>query len=530
MRVQKKIITIIEPDAVTFTNSVVDATCNGGADGRINITGQGGSKTGYQTAIDGGAYEDKLNLTSLVAGEYTVKVKDSEDCESAEKIITIIEPDAVTFTNSVVDATCNGGADGRINITGQGGSKTGYQTAIDGGAYEDKLNLTSLVAGEYTVKVKDSEDCESAEKIITIIEPDAVTFTNSVVDATCNGGADGRINITGQGGSKTGYQTSIDGGAYEDKLSLTNLVAGIYAVKVKDSNGCESAEKIITIIEPDAVTFTNSVVDATCNGGADGRINITGQGGSKTGYQTAIDGGAYEDKLNLTSLVAGEYTVKVKDSEDCESAEKIITIIEPDAVTFTNSVVDATCNGGADGRINITGQGGSKTGYQTSIDGGAYEDKLSLTSLVAGEYKVKMKDSNGCESAEETIVITEPSAVTFTTSQTNVKLEGGSDGSINITSQAGGSGTGYQTSINGGAYEDKLSLTNLVAGEYKVKVKDSEGCESAEKEIIINGENWEDIFSSKIYHKATIPLTFDIDFELYRVDIQIINIFGNVMV
>ena len=554
---EKRIITIIEPDAVTFTNSVVDATCNGGADGRINITGQGGSKTGYQTAIDGGAYEDKLNLTSLVAGEYTIKVKDSDGCESAEKTITITEPSAVTFTNSVGSPKCKGSSDGRINITSPaGGSGTGYTTAIDGGAYEDKLSLTNLVAGIYAVKIKDSNGCESTEKIITIIEPDAVTFTSGKVDAKCNGSTDGRINITGQGGSGTGYTPVVNG---VPNGSLTNLGVGTYKVKVKDSKGCESTEKSITIgTLPNSLTFTNSVVSPKCNGGTDGRINITSrQGGSGTGYTiivnefnngslTNLTAGEYKIKVSdskgcvsavktititepdieeitftigkvdakckgssdgrinitnqaggngtgyttvvngvpngsLTNLRAGTYRVKVKDSEGNESAEKTITITEPSAVTFTNSVGSPKCKGSSDGRINITSPaGGSGTGYTTAIDGGAYEDKLSLTNLVAGIYAVKIKDSNGCESTEKIITIIEPDAVTFTNSVVDATCNGGADGRINITGQ-GGSKTGYQTSIDGGAYEDKLSLTTLVAGEYTVKIKDSDGCESAEK-------------------------------------------------
>ena len=67
------------------------------------------------------------------------------------------------------------------------------------------------------------------------------------------------------------------------------------------------------------------------------------------------------------------------------------------------------------------------------------------------------------------LTITQPAVLSATVAKTNVSCFGGSDGTITITSPAGGYGT-YEYSINGGgSWQASGNFTALVPGNYNVR-------------------------------------------------------------
>ena len=463
----EKIANITEPDSVLFNIDVVEnITCKGMSNGNIRIKNILGGNGSYAIVING---DYNKNLTNLDTGEYKIKVIDIKGCESTEDTIIITEPDSINFNiDEVVNVTCKGGTDGSISIKDTVGGNGGYEIAING-AYNE--SLIELDTGEYRIKIRDSVGCESAEKIANITEPDSINFNiDEVVNITCKGGTDGSISIKDTVGGNGGYEIAING-AYNE--SLTELDTGEYRIKISDSVGCESAEDTIIITEPDSINFNIDVVEnITCKGGKDGSIFIKNILGGNGGYAIVING---DYNKNLTNLDTGEYKIKVRDIKGCESTEDTIIITEPDSINFNINVVEnITCKGMSNGNIRIKNILGGNGSYAIVING---DYNKNLTNLDTGEYKIKVRDIKGCESTEDTIIITEPDSINFNIDEVvNVTCKGGIDGSISIKDTVGGNG-GYEIAING-AYNE--SLTELYTGEYRIKISDSVGCESAE--------------------------------------------------
>lgn len=73
-----------------------------------------------------------------------------------------------------------------------------------------------------------------------ITAPSPVTFSTTYADVSCNGIANGSINISASGGTPP-YSYFLDNAAaipFTSPLTITNLSAAIHTIKVTDTNGC----------------------------------------------------------------------------------------------------------------------------------------------------------------------------------------------------------------------------------------------------------------------------------------------------
>jgi N-acetylneuraminic acid mutarotase len=153
-------------------------------------------------------------------------------------------------------------------------------------------------------------------------------------------------------------------------------------------------------------------------------------------------------------------------------------------LSFTFSKLDIQCNGANNGLISITAKGGTGP-YQYSIDNGvSYQSSNSFTNLAPNTYTIKVTDVNTCVSNILTSTVTQPIAISFTTTQVNVKCFGGNTGSIAV-SASGGTGILQYSKDNGTTWQSSNSFLNLIANSYDIKVKDANNCISALQTISI---------------------------------------------
>ncbi len=456
---------ITEPASLEiFFAAVSHVKCNGFSDGAIDMTPSGGTGT-YSFEWNQGAFTE--DISALSAGIYTVSVTDANNC-IATGDTTITEPDALEIDFAAVNAiTCNGFNDGIINITPSGGTGAYSFQWNQGSISED---LSALSAGPYTVSVTDANNClVQGDTIIT--EPDALVLDfTSVNSITCNGFSDGVIDVTPSGG--TGAYTFLwnQGAVTED---LSGLDEGSYTLSLTDANNCVVvADTVVT--EPDvvAVDFT-TVNPITCFGLADGIIDITPSGG--TGSFTFLwnDGTVSED---LSGLDDGNYTVSVTDDNNCLAvADTIIT--EPPLVALDFiSVTPITCNGFADGSINITPSGGTGTFSFQWSDGTLTED---ISGLDAGVYSISVSDINNCFAEGDTL-ITEPDAIVINLDTQDANAA--PDGEASVT-PVGGTGSFSFLWSNGATTS---LITGLLPGNYTITVTDDNLCTVTEVATINN--------------------------------------------
>jgi gliding motility-associated-like protein len=176
----------------------------------------------------------------LAPGEYRVTVADGNGCESSGKY-NITNPTAITADiESMINVTCAGNEDGRLTIQATGGTGD-LAYSIDGGnSYRLTAVFDTLAAGDYTVMVKDSNDCEVSLDEVTLRSPSAIILDyDASAEASANmPSGDAEIIVKGGSGS---YEYSVDGGnTWQDDKVFTDLsLKGFYDLVVQDQNGCQ---------------------------------------------------------------------------------------------------------------------------------------------------------------------------------------------------------------------------------------------------------------------------------------------------
>ena len=178
------------------------------------------------------------------------------------------------------------------------------------------------------------------------------------------------------------------------------------------------------------------------------------------------------DSLNNT-LSAGIQTCTITDLNNCTISESI-TISEPSALNFSISTTNILCNGGNNGTAEITNISGGNSPYLTNWFG------VDTTSLSAGTYSYHVLDNNGCIDSGS-VTITEPLAISVSSSTTDVLCNGENSGTAEITNISGGT-LPYSTNWFG------VDTTSLSAGNYSYQVVDFNLC-SINGSVSINQPN-----------------------------------------
>ncbi len=461
--------------APTVTATAVDATCNS-SDGSITAVGSGGSGSGYQYSIDGGAnFQGSGSFTSLAPGTYTIIIEDSNGCQGQTTVTVNANNSPITVNATPTDENC-GQADGTITITAAGATQFSINAGI---TFQASNSFTGLTAGTYDVVVEDANGCTGTTTVTVNGSNNSPTITNTAsTDENC-GGSDGTITITATGGTGT-LEYSIDGTNFQASNTFTNLSAGTYTVYVQDVNGCQGTD-MATIVNVGGPVITNvAATDVTCNGAGDGTITVTATTGSGT-LTYSLDGTNFTGSNTFTGLGANTYTVYV-DNGACVTTDGPHIINEPTAVTHTATVTNAGCTN--NGQIVVSASGGTGS-YQYSIDGGSnYQTSGTFTGLAAQSYQVLAMDSDGCVSviSTETVGSLPPLVATAAGADESCNA---SNGSISI-SATGGDGN-YQYSINGGSsYQSSGTFVGLSANSYNIMVIDNSGCSDAQVVTINN--------------------------------------------
>jgi gliding motility-associated-like protein len=463
--------TITQPAAAlaVSVSSATNVSCFGGNNGAINVTATGGT-TAYTYNWNGGVTTQ--NRSNLTAGTYNLTVTDARSC-SATTSAVITQPAtalAVSISSST-NVSCFGGNDGAINVTATGGTGA-YTYNWNGGVTTQ--NRSNLAAGTYNLTVTDANSC-SATTSATITQPAAAlaVAVSSATNVSCFGGNNGAINVTATGGT-TAYTYNWNGGVTTQ--NRTNLTAGTYILTVTDARSCSATASAVITQPATSLAITSSTTNLSCNGGNNGSINITANGGAAPYTYNWGGGVTTEDR---TALAAGTYTVTVLDANSC-SATSANTIIQPPVLGGTiSSISNVLCFGGYNGAVSVTATGGS--GAYTYNWGNGITTP-GRTGLVAGSYTVTITDANAC-TAVVAANITQPVAPlsTSVSSLNNVSCFGGSNGTVNVIS-TGGSGNYTYSWGNGSTTQ---SLSGVAAGNYNVTVTDANACTASASATIV---------------------------------------------
>jgi gliding motility-associated-like protein len=459
--------TIGAPTAISITQfNSTDVNCKGGNDGTASILPTGGTPTTGYTYQWSGSASTGPNVNDLSAGIQYVTISDANGCQLVDTF-TIDEPlIGLSGYVTMTPALCNGQNSGILTATISGG--TGFYT-YNWSSGATTMVSDSLVAGTYTVTVTDGNGCNlTFTEVVTEASP--IQVTASVLNnVACDGALTGQAQATNATGGTAPYSYVWSDGTGQTGLVATGLGAGVITVIATDANTC-TATASVTITEPVATTLTENIVDVSCNGLSDGSITITGANKTIVSY---VWSNSVVGNTN-SNLAAGTYTVTVTDSDLC-TAVFAYTVEESDAMQIelmeSNSIA---CYGDTTAQLEATVSGG-RPAYSYAWNNGA--TTMVNSNLGAGTYTVTVTDNRGCM-VDATLLIEEPSELIVTGLGTQVLCTGDANGTITVNGQGGTVNIGnLEYSIDGGSnWQTGNIFTSLTAGDYRIQVRDENGC------------------------------------------------------
>lgn len=457
-----------QPDPVTFTTQITNATCNSAANGEINFTSvAGGTTGGYAYSINNGAtFSSSPNFSGLLAGTYNLVVRDINNCEGYNQV-TISEPSSISIATNPSNLTCSNNNSGFILVDAFG-SNGGFDFTLNGVSNGTSL-FPNLSAGAYNLKATDQFGCSDSIEVV-LTEPLPVDITGSSIDALCFGSCDGSISVSGTGGTGS-YLFTQDFITMNTTGLFVNECSGLKMVYVEDQNGCQDSIQFL-LSEPTAITLGVVVSPSTCSQ-SNGSVTINASGGTGTLEYSLDDGVTFTTSNSFTLVSSGIYNVVVEDVNECQTSTTatVIDLISPNITGIT--VENPSCHAMCDGSIVITSAGG--TGLISYRINGVIQPTGTFTNLCAGTYTVEVVDINGCFDSE-TIVLTEPDPLVFDVSSFNLTCFENFSGSISMVNASGGTQPYYYSFDNGTSYGTSNVASNLASGNYTLILKDQNNC------------------------------------------------------
>jgi len=254
--------------------------------------------------------QSSLNLSSLVAGNYTLYATDAAGCiDSLGPIpITTTPGSNIDTTNMVITpVACNGALGSITGITATGNGLTylwNNQVAT--------ANNPNVSAGAYQLTVTDVNNCTATLNVNVPQNFPVVLNENAIVltQPTClqNGSISG---IVATGGTNN-YTFQWTPGN-QNTLNLSNLGPGTYYLLVTDANGCSDTSNSFTLNPPtypianftftpqdpdvnETVTFTNASSNYTI-----AQWNLNGTNYFTATWDSSFSAGVYPISLTVTN-------------------------------------------------------------------------------------------------------------------------------------------------------------------------------------------------------------------------------------
>ncbi|MBN4065710.1 M4 family metallopeptidase [Candidatus Amoebophilus asiaticus] len=486
----------------TATITIDSVLCN-------NVTLSAGAANSYLWSTG----DSSQSITVNTSANYSVTVSDTINC-SATVDTNISVSSGLTLFTGKTDATC-GDANGTAIVSVTGGSV--YTYSWSNGATTNNLN--NLIAGLYTITVKDENGCTelSAFAINDISGPSIIV--NDQADVTCFGMNDGSLVVSISGGSSPVNYYWSNG---DSSTALSNLAPGSYTITVIDENACADIN-VLVINEPAQLASSVNKTDNTCYSSCDGTTDLTITGGITPYVFWWNNGVNTEDQ---SGLCAGTYTVTIDDVNGCSIMDTVV-ILEPTMISTSKLSNDVSCNGAGDGNIDLSVVGGS-TPY--SFNWSNNQTTEDISSLSGGMYVVTITDNDGCIVIDNTI-ISEPDSLTLFMSSTP-ETQNNNDGTATV-SVTGGT-TPYFYKWDDPQSQTTSTATNLSSGNYLVNVTDNNGCSASATVNVSKIEGVADIISSglvQIYpNPSSGKITIEIPGQAWDdAEIVIYNILGELM-
>lgn len=468
-------VTITEPTSLVVTSAVATNVNCKNDNSQITVVATGGTMNyTYGALVAGSTSTPVYSSSNLVAVDtnnatdlsWDVYVKDANGCVA---IVTVpVAIDNLPTVTASVNNQCTGSG-GNFTITAVGTGLAPLTYSINGTTFQTSATFT-VAPNPYTITVKDKNGCTAQTLSPIVVYPEMTVTAVLTKDNTClPAPTDASMSITVAGGKAPfGYRIKIGAGTYSGSpiafggtsFTYTTSAANTFQFEITDTNGCKKESNIITtnsIVYP-VITSINKIQDIYCNGEASGSIKVNIDASKGMGpFTYSIDGLTFQASNVFSGLLAGTYTVIVKDSKGCTNS-KPITIGQPNALNYTLEPTDIQCSGPPPsttlGSITVnvgSGLGGTAPytyiltnnfGDPTQTVTNATGTNYTFLGLNFGTYTVSVIDANGC-TLKKNMQVTSPPDDLIISIQSTASCASGGTVTVTASGPLLGSGPFY---------------------------------------------------------------------------------------
>jgi len=395
----------VNPPSVGGTVSGGTTVCSGTNSGNLTLAGHTGSITRWEYSTDAGvtwtnivnttATQAYLNLTATRWFRARVTSTGCAGVYSTPDSI-VVSPVSVGGTITSAATVCTGANSGTLTLAGNIGTVQYWEFSIDGGTtYTPIVNTTNSQAylnltqtRIYRANVKSGACVAVNSGTVTItVSPTSVGGITTMNDTVCSGSNSGTITLSGQTGTITNWQSSIDGITWTNIANTTtsqsylNVVATTYYQANVTSGACPATLSSIDTITIDVPTLGGTVSASAnvCYGNNGDTLFLTGQTGSVIRWEYSTDGGVNWVAISNTTpmyiysniIITTVYRVVVQNGF-CASVNSSTAVLTVDQVSVGGTISGSTtvCGGANSGTLNLFGYVGSVQSWESSTDGG----------------------------------------------------------------------------------------------------------------------------------------------------------------
>lgn len=544
-------------ESIPVQSQVVDNLCFGDELGAIILNINSPSPE-----INVGAYNEMDSLVffasstnfvdtiaSLASGEYTVLVTDSTLICSYNNEFTVAGPDSLFIDSLEIDhLNCVGDDYGMFLFDVVGGTPP-FSFELNGNAtqivpnQDNSFLLDSLLPGNYSLSVSDSNNCSSLAYDFSIFELlDTLSVSTSDFSFVNCFGDSGFVQLSVSGGMPSYnfdlYRESILLSSQLDSL-FEDLISGNYQAVVVDANDCrDSIDFVINssdelIVEEDISMHQN----INCFGIDDGSITVDVSGGQAPYTVSVMSTELTSPPFVFDGLMPDTILVNVVDSFGC--ASQITSIItESDSLYLdTFNIVNIACSEEF-GEAQFVIQGGTPN-YTFELNDNVVpvvflnDSTISIDSLSFNNYELLVFDDFSCSDSINFNIIGQTSDLDINILNVSDTIDcfGDSTAFIQIESNGGLAPYSYSLILDSDTvYSDTnlVNFTNLPSGNYSVVVIDGEECYSSvdtiiyqRDEIVASEENLQNVSCygfqdgsfDLIIEGGTLPYTIEVNMD-----------------
>ena len=281
------------------------------------------------------------------------------------------------------------------------------------------------------------------------------------------------MNVEVTGGGTAPYTLKWINQGNINSSFLYDLNSGVYDLEISDVNDCTISTSFELEQSPSPLITEIGSTSISCFGESTGTAQIIPNGGTPP-YSYQWSSGHVTDIAD--QLTQGIYYVNVTDSRGCIVSDSV-TINENSQIINNISSVPVSCYDGSDGSATVSSIGGTGSLIYNWSNGSSI---TTITNQSFGEYWVKVEDELGCFTID-TIEISQPKPLKLQLFNTDVKCNGGSDGTITSTVTGGSAPYIYDWSLSGISFSSTQNLFALQSSDepYILSVTDNNFCQSS---------------------------------------------------